>query len=231
MKIIDFLFPKVCIGCYSRGDYLCASCKKTLEPHQEICPVTHRFSPDFAVHIDSWRDVAYQWIAIGFAYNDLLKKLILQLKYYHRYDVASFLIDRLVLVIQINQILQRLFRAKRVIITSIPTHRYRKYFVKGYNQSELLASGVADKLWLQYLSLLRKNKHTRIQAFLSRQQRLKNLEGVFSVRPHIHLAWDECVVIVDDITTTGSTINEIAKELKRTYPLLTIWGVVIGRHS
>lgn len=107
MKLIDLLFPKLCIGCQSAGDYLCSQCKKTLQPHQELCPVSHRFSQDFAVHLDYRHEVAYQGIAIGFAYHDLLKKLILQLKYYHRYDVASFLVDRLSLVIQTNQTLQK----------------------------------------------------------------------------------------------------------------------------
>ncbi len=230
-NILDKLFPIHCIGCHSLWQYLCAKCKKTLQPHPEICPVSHRFSPDFQVHIDHRRDVAYSWIAIWFAYNDLLKKLILQLKYYHRYDVASFLVDRLALITQTNQTLQKLFHSKKIIITSIPSHRYRKYFIKWYNQSELLARWVAQKLGLPYQKLLTKNKHTRIQAFLSRAQRLKNLEWVFSLRPDIVLTWDEWILIVDDITTTGSTINSVAKALKKDYPNLTVRGVVIGRHS
>ena len=231
MKLIDFLFPKVCISCQHPGDYLCLQCKKTLQPHPEICPVSHRFSPDGKVHIDYRREVAYQGIAIGFAYSDLLKKLILNLKYYHHYDVAEFFVDRLILIIQTNHTLQRLFHTKRVIITSIPSHRYRKYFIKWYNQSELLARGVAEKLWYQYIPLVKKRKHTRIQAFLSRRERMKNLEGVFCLHKDISLQWDECVLIIDDITTTWSTINMLAETLKRAYPELTIWGVVIGRHT
>lgn len=60
MKLIDFLFPKICIGCQHSGDYLCVQCKKTLQPHQELCPVSHRFSPDFVVHLDHRHEVAYQ---------------------------------------------------------------------------------------------------------------------------------------------------------------------------
>ncbi len=229
--ILTYIFPVVCIGCESEDSYLCHQCRKRLQPHPEICPVSHRFSPDFQVHIDYQREAAYQGIAIWFAYSDLLKKLILQLKYYHRYDVASFLADRLALVIQTNRTLQKLSHTKKTIISSIPSHRYRQYFTKGYNQSELLAQAVASNLNIPYQPLVTKKRHTRIQAFLSRKQRLKNLEGVFSLRKWITLMWNELIIFIDDVTTTGSTIQEAAKCLKKSFPKLTIWGSVIGRHT
>ena len=175
-KIVDYIFPKICIGCGTTGDELCADCKKTLESHAEICPVSHRHSADFAVHIDHRKETAYDGIVIGFSYQDILKKLILQLKYYHRYAVADFLVDRLFLVLSTNQTLQRLIKNKKLVVTSIPSHRYRRYFVKGYNQSELLARGLAKKLGAEYSPFLTKTKHTRIQAFLSREKRMSNLE-------------------------------------------------------
>lgn len=230
MKILDILFPRKCMWCDQLGEYLCAKCKKRLEPHPEICPVTHRFSPDFQVHLDHRAEVVYQGIAIGFWYNDLLKKLILQLKYYHRYDISDFLCERLSLVVQTNQTLQRLFRNRNVVVTSIPSHRYRKYFIKWYNQSELLARWVAELLGVPYMSLLKKKKGTRIQAFLSRQQRIKNLEWVFDLKEDVVLSGDECVIIIDDITTTWSTINAAAVSLKQRYPGVVIWWVVLGRH-
>ena len=231
MKIVDFVFPVRCIWCSFEWTYLCRSCKKKLSPHPEICPVTHRFSPDFQVHIDSTSSVSYAWIVIWFVYEDLLKKLILQLKYYHCYDVAWFLIDRLLLIIQTNQTLQQVMKKNNVIVSSIPSHRYRKYFIKWYNQSELLAKWIAVKLWVSYKPLLIKRKYTRIQAFLSRQQRMNNLQWVFSLCNHNILKWDELILFVDDVMTTWSTINEAAKELKKYYPRLTIRWAVLGRHA
>lgn len=228
-KIIDIIFPKKCLRCKRPWEYLCRECKKKLEPHPEICPVSHRFSPGFQVHVDHRNDVAYEWVVIWFAYTDLLKKLILQLKYHHRYDITSFLAWRLVLVIQTNQHLQKLFREKSIIFTSVPSHRYRKYFVKGYNQSELLAKRTAEILQCEYVSLLTKNRSTRAQVLLSRRQRHTNLHMAFSFTEGVLLQWNECIVIIDDITTTCSTIHEAAKVLKASYPSLSVRWAVLGR--
>jgi predicted amidophosphoribosyltransferase len=68
------------------------------------------------------------------------------LKYYHKRDVVDFLIDRVVLAIYANQTLVRRFEKGDMIISGIPSHWYRRYFVKGYNQSYLLSETLADKL-------------------------------------------------------------------------------------
>lgn len=52
MKILDLLFPRVCIGCRENGEYLCSECKKSLVSHPDICPYCHRFSKNFETCID-----------------------------------------------------------------------------------------------------------------------------------------------------------------------------------
>ncbi len=229
--IIDFIFPKYCIACHTSGDYLCKSCKKQLLPHPEICPVCHRYSTDYQTCINcrSDKENFLEWIIIPFAYKDWLKKLILRLKYYHKKDVTDFLVERLALAIQTNQILSSLITSHSSLITSVPSHRYRKYFIKGYNQSELLAKKLSQKTWIPYQSLVQKKKHSKTQAGLDRKQRLTNLQSAFTMKEN-NLTGTETILIVDDVTTTWSTINEIAKTIKHTYPKTKIWGVVLGRH-
>lgn len=229
-KIITYIFPRYCIHCKALWEYLCVNCKRLLHTHREICPVSHRFSPDFLVHLDYRNEVSYEGIVIWFEYDALLKKLIFALKYHHRYALSSFLIDRLTLVIQSNHTLYSQFYTKKTIIAPIPSHWYRKHFTKGYNQSELLARWVAQKLSLSYQPLLVKTAHTRAQALLSRQQRMRNIAGVFAIRKDVTLCWNELVVLVDDVTTTGATIQSAAQELKKHHPKLVIREVVLGRH-
>ena len=77
------------------------------------------------------------------------------------------------------------------------------------------------------VALAKKRKHTKTQASLDREGRLKNLKNAFSLIPDLQLKGNETILIVDDITTTGSTINEMAKLIKHHYPAIKVRGAVL----
>ncbi len=88
---------------------------------------------------------------------------------------------------------------------------------KGYNQSELLARSLGNKLGIPCVQLVQKNKYTPSQTSLTRQERLLNMLGSFtSIKTSINIY--QHIIIVDDIVTTGSTINEIASIIKKHSP-------------
>jgi ComF family protein len=227
MKLIDLLFPRQCINCSTLWAYLCKSCKKQLNPHPEICPYCHRISKDYKTCIECRcnKNNALEGIIIPFAYTDVLKTLIIKLKYFHKRDIGEFLVERLSIALQANQSLNR-----NIIISFIPSHWYRHYFVKGYNQSELLARKLSEKLQVPIVAIANKKKHTKTQASLDREGRLKNLKNAFSLTQNLTLLGNETMLIVDDITTTWSTINEIAKLIKHYYPRIKIRWAVLWRH-
>lgn len=226
--LINYLFPAHCISCWTQWNYLCKTCKKNLIPHPEICPLCHRFSADYQTCINCRTDREWhlEGIIIPFAYTDLLKKLIIRLKYFHKKDIGSFLVERLAIALQANQSFQR----SKACITFIPSHWYRHYFVKGYNQSELLARKLSQELHIPMIAVAKKYKHTRSQASLDRKGRLRNLKNAFSMVKNLSLTGNETLLIVDDITTTGSTINELAKLIQHYYPNIKIRGAVLWRH-
>lgn len=228
-NIINYLLPKQCISCESQWDYLCKECKKTLIPHMEICPYCHRFSSSYqtCLNCKSHKESYLEWIIIAFSYSWLLKKLVLKLKYYHKKDIWKFLSDRLILALLTNQSINK----KKLIITYIPSHRYRHYFIKWYNQSKLLAQYISKYLWLETKNLLNKNKHTKSQAWLNKNQRLFNLIDTFNLNQNISLSWEETIIIIDDITTTWATINQIAKTIKKQYPKAKIRWLVLWRSN
>lgn len=232
MTILDFIFPKQCVGCGKIGEYLCKNCKKTLQPHREICSGCHKYSKDYQTCLDckSRWDFVLDGIIIPFSYSWFLKKIILKLKYYHKKSVVDFLIQRVCLAIQVNDTLSKKISRWRVVISWIPSHWYRRYFVKWYNQSYLLAKDLWKNLWVQYVEILKKNKSTKSQASLDREGRLKNLKNVFSLYdPNYILSHVDTFILVDDVTTTGSTMNEVAKLIKFYYPKISVWWVVLAR--
>jgi len=227
MKLIDYLFPRQCIDCQTVGAYLCKTCKRKLQPHPEICPYCHRASKDYKTCIECKCDKnnALEGIIIPFAYTDILKKLIIRLKYFHKKDISDFLVDRLVIAIRANQDLNT-----NLVISFIPSHRYRKYFIKGYNQSELLAGKLSKHLQAPMVEIANKKKHTKTQASLDRNGRLHNLKNAFFLVEKLDFKGNETLLIIDDITTTGSTINELAKLVKQKYPTIKVRGMVLWRH-
>jgi competence protein ComFC len=86
---------------------------------------------------------------------------------------------------------------------------------RGFNQTELIAKAVADKIGLQMIpDILLKIKGTKLQAGLSAAERWLNVKDVFAVQPGINLA-DKAILLVDDIVTTGATCRESSGALYR----------------
>jgi len=227
MLVINFFFPRTCINCRMPGDYLCKACKKLLNPHPEICPYCHKFSPDYKTCLNCKTDKSHhlEWLIVGFSYKDLIKKLILQLKYYHKYDVTEFLTDRLALAISTNKSLPKKFK-----ISYVPSHRFRHHCIKGYNQSKILAQKLSEKIWLPRIYIAKKTRSTHTQAGLDRNQRLSNLENALQIDGQ-KIRESDTILIIDDVTTTGSTINELAKTIKSQFPKVKIWWAVLARNN
>ena len=94
--------------------------------------------------------------------------------------------------------------------------------IKGYNQSQIIAEQLAASLHIEHKTLLTKTKYTTSQTKLNRNQRLMNLQTAFRLDQDIDLQNTKLIIIADDITTTGSTIQEIAKLIKLAHPHITV---------
>lgn len=233
-KIIEIIFPALCVWCEKETlwVYLCSDCKKEMIPHPEQCVLCHKASPNYSLCYTCKEHAPLEWVLICFQYTSHIKKLILWLKFSHRYDIAPFLAQRLSLLIQTHPPLSKAMRSSSLIITSVPSHRRRRYFVKGYNQSELLAKHLARFLEIPFFKLTKRVKHTRSQTSLWRKQRLTNLIGAFSnMSSQASDLKEKTILIVDDITTTWSTLMHVATQIKKDNPTCSVWGWVLGRHG
>lgn len=147
------------------------------------------------------------------AYAGASRKLIGLLKYYHQRDAAGALAATLTPL---------LHAANFDVITSVPvaTSRLRQ---RGYNQSELIAKSVARSLVLPYRPLLRRLRNTQ-QVGKTRNQRLEQVSGLFIARTKP----PSRILIIDDVLTTGATLNACAIAL-RNAGADEVWGAVAAR--
>ena len=102
--------------------------------------------------------------------------------------------------------------AGRLLVCPVPRHGFDRLFRPGAEGAHLAAAFASRRHW-RFGRLLRKTRRTPRQAVLGRKARLVNLRGAFSVRRGVKIP--SHVVIVDDVLTTGSTVGECARVLKK----------------
>jgi competence protein ComFC len=111
------------------------------------------------------------------------------------------------------------------MIIPVPLHRSRQK-QRGYNQSYLIGECVAKLLCLPLEStILVKSSESKSQSVLSRNERLSNVEGLFKV-VNADTIYNKNILIIDDIVTTGSTVNQCSKALKQAGASSVIAGVI-----
>jgi ComF family protein len=218
--LLDLVLPKFCIGCNKEGTYLCIKCKKEiLLVSAQICPECRRLSDGGRYHPECRKDISLQGIIVSAYYKEgPTKELIHNFKYNSVTELKGCLgkmISKAGKDIQAD------------LITFTPLHP-RRLAQRGYNQAEILALEASRRLKIPCLDLLRKITHTKRQVGLRGTQRRKNLEGVFRIKNQELSIKNKKIVIVDDITTTGTTLNECAKVLKEA-GAKEVWGLVISR--
>ena len=97
------------------------------------------------------------------------------------------------------------------VLVPTPLHWFR-YCQRSYNQAELLALEIGRELGIPVMNLLRRRKWTKQQAHLGREERIRNLDGAFSIR-HSTNCRKRCILLIDDVMTTGSTLTAGARVL------------------
>lgn len=143
-----------------------------------------------------------------FEYRDEMRKSVLRFKYSGRAEYAEFF-SRSIAVYAAEKV--RLWKPE--LIVPVPVHPARKR-KRGYNQAALIAGGLAGEFDLPMdEKLLIRRKRTKPQMELDREDRRKNISGAFSCAKKRTVP--ETVLLIDDILTTGSTLDACAEELKK----------------
>lgn len=138
-------------------------------------------------------------------YDGNLKQVILSLKYSSAFKAADYLGKKMARLDIDCQ------GENDLIISFIPIKRTKQAF-RGYNQAELLARSLAKQLNLPVVRLLVKVKHTRDQSGLTKTERKQNLRDAF-LCTNSRKVEGKTIILVDDVYTSGNTMNEAARTL------------------
>ena len=195
--ILDVLFPSFCVDCGKEGTFLCDDCRAKI--------VVKRVpqKPD--------SKSALSKIYAATDYNQRsVTGLITGLKFHSiadmKYPLTEILIHHLSLV--------NFQPLKNCVIMPVPLHK-RREIKRGFNQAGLIAEEIAEFFKTPYCEdVLKRTKNTEPQTeTLNHNQRLENIKNAFACRKP-ELVAGKRIIIVDDVMTTGATLNECARALK-----------------
>ena len=197
-KILDLIYPQVC-GICGKLDLksLCPKCKIKLEK-------------EFQFNTDYYGDdlnICFLEHNYFFKYGNLIRGQILALKFQEKpyvYKTMAYFLKN------VKKSFEKL--EKYDIIIVVPVSKQRK-LERGYNQSELIAKEISKIIKVPIANkVLYKTKHTVPQSTLNKKQREENAKGVYQV-VNISKIYNKKILLIDDIFTTGNTVNECAKIL------------------
>ena len=145
-----------------------------------------------------------------FKYTGILRDKIIEYKFNNK----SYLYKTFEKIILNNKKVCDFIKCCDIIIP-VPINN-KRYKERGYNQSLLIAKEIPKFIENIYLrtDIIIKSKETKTQSSLNKDERKKNVKGAFEINKNINLA-NKKILIFDDIYTTGSTVNECAKVLKK----------------
>lgn len=228
---LDLIYPKKCLGCGRSGGYFCSGCLNLVSLEQNrICPVCERPALGGFTHPGCLSSYSLDGFTAVFAYRGLIKKAIKKLKYKFVSDLASDLVELFLSFCGEDKAFSDFCRQKEVFLVPIPLHPSR-FRWRGFNQAELLGKMIAGNLGINFSSdLLLRIKNTKPQVELSEKERQKNIKDAFKInRDHKSFIINhQSLIIFDDVWTSGATLREAAKVLKRN-GAKKVWGLTTAR--
>ena len=217
--LVELIFPKICVGCGENGFWLCEKCSAKIKIIKtDLCIFCGKIRDKGKLCGRCRSRYVLTGVIVATKFQGVMKKAIHSLKYDGNQDLAVIL----------SKILEKKLETTRIskdfIITSVPLH-WRKGNFRGFNQSELLAKLLAKKTGRPYRRLLKRIKPTESQTALGGVSRRENLKGAF--KPLVEKIENKRIILVDDVCTTGSTLNECAIQLRKV-GAREVWGLVLA---
>jgi ComF family protein len=232
MGVIDWLYPRKCVGCGRLGRYFCERCLEELRWQLKgICPECGKESFGGEVHLGCRNKYGLDGLVSLLSYQGLVRAGVYSLKYKLVRDLEPEL--REIIMAGIGRIVTdrqgkrlRRFLGQRPGVAAVPLH-WRRSNWRGFNQAELVARIVADSLGLEMLmGVMERKRQTKVQARLGQSKRRENVRQAFRIKEGVRLRLR--MLVVDDVWTTGETMKAVGRELKKA-GVKEVWGLSLAR--
>lgn len=201
---LNLIFPPKCIFCgvtlgHDAVVEACDQCRAgVVASHRKDIP------PEELDVEKAWCDRAM----VAFEYDGPIRECIMNFKYHDKPSYGRTLGQMLIAAISGNLDMSRFD-----LVMGIPLHKSRMK-ERGYNQSELMANSIAALTGLpRGTGLVERVRNTSSQSLLTREQRRENMAAAFRVN-RLDKVRGKSILLVDDVLTTGSTLNECSRVLK-----------------
>jgi len=220
--IRHFFFPETCNACDKELPqgvaFICPSCWEEInftyfEKYEEPSNAEQIF----------WGRIGIQNVfpIIYYESGKSIQNILHQIKYQNAKELAVYMGEFIAQRLANNKAFQTIDA-----LVPIPLHS-KKEFLRGYNQSLLIAKGINNHSSKPVVALIARKKHHESQTKKSREERWTNVKNIFCAIP----TKDEPpkhVAIVDDVLTTGSTVEAAAKAIFEKYPHIKISVITIA---
>jgi len=201
-SLLKHVAPYECIGCQEEGSLLCRDCRLTLQTVPSRCYRCHKLTPGSKTCTSCRTQSPLYRVTPATVYEGLAKDLVWQLKFQGAQAAAREMAQLLVYHYDF---------AADLILVPIPTATSRVR-TRSYDQAQLLAKQIARLTGCEYAPLLRRiGQHHQVGA--ARRERITQLRGAYRVVRADNLQ-DKHIILIDDVLTTGATLEAAARTLK-----------------
>ena len=209
------------MGCGSLGEYICAECiNKLPEAKYQKCPMCEGRSIRGRTHKRCKKAWGMDGLVGVFRFSGVMRRMIRKYKFAYVSDLVGDLSEAMISFGNMEILAKKNF----TLVTGVPLHKSRQK-ERGFNQSFLIAEKVAEYLSIPFdEKVLKRVKNTKVQSGLVRRERVKNIKGAFELVGDVK---DKKVLLVDDVWTTGSTMRECVKTMKKN-GAKEVWGLVLA---
>ncbi|MCX7830490.1 MAG: ComF family protein, partial [Acidobacteria bacterium] len=199
-KKVKFGFPEICFSCLKKrkkiDDFACSICSREMAENSSIkvCGECLKEHPSYEKHISVY------------SYDGAIREMVLAfkvLKRYPFYRIFGKSVSR--------NVKKKITGVTFDFATYIPTPYFRR-ISRGFSPAELIAKKCAKELKVPVKDILKLAKRTKLQKNLTARERRENIKGAFKCAMKLK---DKKILLIDDIFTTGATIEEASKALKK----------------
>lgn len=236
MTILEILSLKFCLLCIKHGKWICNNCSNHFINHIPLCYRCGKVSKGSTTHKGCSKrrretGVNYTLTSLicGYLYNRQTRKYLKYIKFKSSWQIANEIVSKMLPRVREYLLVQKIDISTTVVIP-VPLHSSRMRR-RGFNQSEIVAKKISKELGI-YLnrSILRKVKNTQPQTKVAKKKRMENIRNAFictyskEIYPYL-----KDIILVDDVLTTGATLESCTESIRLVYPNVRVHGLVLFR--